>query len=76
MYVAIALITAMLVGVMPAHAADCSIFELKAEAIDDFLDEHYSVGVSSISLPDEDTGVMEVMFWPNYPPDHWPSVGR
>ena len=61
---------AMLAGAMPAHAADCSTVDLKLEALDDFLGKHYSVGASANSIPDEDTGLMDVMFALYFPPDH------
>ena len=52
------------------HAGDCTTEELKAEAASRFVYEHYGDTFSMIGPADDDPGLIEVDFFPYYPPDH------
>ena len=49
----------------PVHAGDCTTDELKAEAISDFIEEHY--GSTFKMIYSTEAGLMEVYFHPYEP---------
>ena len=55
---------------LPLRAQECSTVELKTDAVEDFIDEHYASGFSMIYSLEGETDMFEVEFWPYYPPEH------